>query len=77
MTPNYFYTLADKNGELLLGSFVPITDFPDFVKNAVAEVGHNLYDIAEHLKERHNIHRIVAPRYYNIDTDLTTDTSKG
>ncbi len=70
-TPDYFYTLASDNGEIMLGSYKEIDDFPALIQKAIEEVGENLYDIAKFLKKAYDIHRIVTPRYYHIHTKST------
>jgi hypothetical protein len=68
MKPQFFYTLASDDGELLLASATELSNFAALCDEAVAEVGRSLYAVAAYLKEHHGLRRIQAEHYYNLDT---------
>jgi hypothetical protein len=72
----FFYTLASKNGELLLGSEEEL-DFAKVCQEALAalESGGNgrgtpvgLYEVYRWLHDHYGIEKVEAERYWNIST---------
>ena len=68
MNANHFYTLASKDGEILLASEHQIPNFPMLVRATIEEVGTNLYDVSDFMRINNGLRRIQAANYYNIDT---------